>query len=905
MRRLWLRFANLFRVKEAEREMSREIEAHLALLQEDFERRGMSSEEAVLAAKRAYGGIEQAKELHRETRSLVWIEQCFKDLRYGLANLRRNPGFTATAVIALALGIGVNATVFSIYNAVALRPLPVADPDRVVRVERWFASHGLGNAQYNFAYTEYQYLREHSSVFTDVVAAKSQITVLALPVGAASEERTAPERVNGYAVSSNYFSGLGVKALIGRTFVPDEDRVPGANPVVVLDYRYWQRTYHGDPNIPGRAIKLNGAVYTIIGVAPREFTGTESFPLECAFWAPLSMLDQLDQASGAASHQNWRQQWRDPSTQSGFELLARLKPDVSKAQAQVETDQLIRQYLSGYQQTDRTTAVTLQRTAYFGNTDDIRFHAAAAGVLLLVSLVLLVACANVANMLLARGVARQREIGIRLALGASRGRVVRQLLSESLLLSLLGGAAGILLSVWAARTLWLSLSTIFQGLHLSMIELDLTPDAHVLGYGLTVSLLTGAVFGLAPALQATRAGLNAAARQDGSPSGMRLGKSRLRGLLLGTQVTVSVLLLVLGFATANALVRSHAGDLGFETRDTYWLLVDAGSAKMQALRDRLQTLPEVRGSAIGRPPLNGTYTPPMIVGKLYAKALATYASDGYLETLGVGLQRGRSFTRQEAKQKAPVAVITASTAKHFWPGEDPLGKHFVLDLNFQNKFTDFEVVGVARDARFADIAQPDQLHVYLASTEDAQSVLMFRIRGDRGRALAAVRSAVDSFDANLGPSLFMVSLEDGFVAMQRSLQRVTASLAGTLTLLSLTLAGVGIFGVMAFLVSQQTREIGIRVALGATARAVVTNILVQGLRPVFIGLALGFSLGTVTTVITRATQTFPDAPLARVIFADPIMYGALALMLAVAVLASVIPARRALRVDPAVALRHE
>lgn len=904
MRRLWLRFANVFRGRRAEREMSREMNAHLALLQEDFERRGLPAEEAAIAARRAFrehsGGVEQAKELHREARSFVWIEQFFKDIRYAWGGLRRNPGFSLTAVLALALGIGVNATVFGIYNAIALKPLPVADPDRVVRIERWFASHGLGNTQYNFAYTEYQYLREHGAVFADVVAAKSQIAALAAPAGAA-----AAERVNGYAVSANYFSALGVKALIGRTFLPDEDRVPGANPVVVLDYRYWQRTYHGDANIIGRSIQLNGAVYTIIGVAPREFTGTESFPLECAFWAPLSMLDRLDSASGAASNPTWREQWRDPSTHSGFELLARLKPGVTKAQAQGETDLLIRQYLSGYQQTDRTTAVTLQPTAYFGNTDDIRFHAAAAGVLLLVSLVLLVACANVANMLLARGVARQREIGIRLALGASRGRVVRQLLTESLLLSLLGGAAGMLLSVWAARTLWLSLSTIFQGLHLSMIELDLTPDAHVLGYGLALSLLTGAAFGLAPALQSTRAGFNTALRQDGSPSGMRLGRSRLRGLLLGTQVTVSVLLLVLGFATANALVSSHAGDLGFEARDTYWLLADARSAKMQELRDRLRTLPEVRDAAIGRPPLNGTYTPPMIVGKLYAKALATYASDGYLETLGVGLQRGRSFTRQEAERKAPIAVITESTAKHFWPGQDPLGKHFVLDLNFQNQFTDFEVVGIARDARFADLAQIDQLHVYLASTEDAQSVLLFRIRGDRGRALAAVRSAVESFDASLAPSLVMVSLEDGFVAMQRSIQRVTTSLAGTLTLLSLTLAGVGIFGVMAFLVSQQTREIGIRIALGATARAVFTNILMQGLRPVFVGLATGFALGTAGTVIARATRPFPDAPLAKVIFADPIMYGALALMLAIAALASVIPARRALRVDPAVALRHE
>jgi macrolide transport system ATP-binding/permease protein len=902
MRRLWLRFANLFRGRHAEREMSREIEAHLALLREDFERRGMSSEEAGRAARRAFiahagGGIEQAKELHREARSFLWMEQGLKDLAYGWANLRRNPGFTVTAVIALALGIGVNATIFGIYNAVALKPLPVADPSRVVRIKRWFAERPPGNVQYDFAYAEYQYLCDHSSVFSAVVAADPEIT-------AKVEIEGSVVRAIGYAVSANYFSDLGVRPQIGRGFLPDEDRVPGASPVVVLDYRFWQREFDGAASVLGRSIKLNGMDYTIVGVTPREFTGTESLPFASDFYAPLSMMDQLDPTFGPASDGGWRQQWRDSSDHPGLELLARLKPGISRASAQTETDLLLRRYLAGYQETDRTTSVTLDRTAYLGYTVDS--YPQAAAFLAVVGLVLLVACANVANMQLARGIARQREFGIRLALGASRGRLIRQLLAESLLLGLLGAAGGALLSLWAGRLLWVSLSGLFQGFHVRMIELDLTPDAHVLVYALSLCLLAAVLSGLAPALQSTQTAPGTFIKAG---SGTR--RSRLRDVLVGIQVTVSVVLVVFGFAMAGALLNSRSSELGFDARDTY-SLVYGGGQKTQALWERLETLPELSsvaigaqsGASIGAIPLNGRAMLPMLVGKRNAKVLATHASDRYLETLGVRMLLGRSFTRQEARQKAPVAVISASTGRHFWPGEDPLGKHFSLDLDNNNKLTDFEVVGVAGDARFANVTEADESHVYLPLADGHAGGIVFRIRGDRGRALAAVRSAAGSVDRSLLPSLDMVSLEEGFVALQRGLYRVATSMAGVMTLLSLALAGVGIYGVMAFLVSQQTREIGIRVALGARSRLIVKNILRQGLRPVLIGMAIGFALGAAANVIERATEPFPDT-LARTIFGDWSIYGGLAMMLGIAVLASVIPARRALRVDPAVTLRHE
>jgi len=375
-------------------------------------------------------------------------------------------------------------------------------------------------------------------------------------------------------------------------------------------------------------------------------------------------------------------------------------------------------------------------------------------------------------------------------------------------------------------------------------------------------------------------------------------------VLVGIQVTVSVVLLVFGFAMAGQVAESRVSDLGFEARDTYSMLY-SGRDQTQAIWDQLETLPEIgavaigaqSGASSGATPLNGSAMAPMAVGGRRAKTLVTHGSDRYLETMGVRMVRGRSFTRQEARGKAPAAVISESTARHFWPGADPLGRHFSLDLNDDNKLTDFEVVGVAGDARFANITAVDQSHVYVPLADAHAGGIVFRIRGDRGRALAAARSAVERVDPSLLPGLDMVSLEEGSVAMQRGFNRVSASMAGIMTLLSLTLAGVGIYGVMAFLVSQQTREIGIRVALGATAPRIVRNILMQGLRPVLVGLATGLALGVAANVIARASEPFPDT-LARTIFGDWSIYGGLAIMLAIA-------AMRALRVDPAVALRHE
>ncbi len=764
MRRFLSRLANLFRGGRAESELAREIEAHLALLQEDFERRGLPSEEARLAAKREYGGIEQAKELHRAERSFVWIEQFFKDIRYGWSNLRRNPGFTLVAVTALALGIGVNATIFGIYNAVALKQLPLRDPGKVLRIKRWFGSNSYAY-KYTFAYPEYQYLRDHNSVFSGVTAASAAIPVMA-SVGDA-----AAEHVNGYAVSANYFDELGVNARLGRTFLPEEDRLLDANPVVVLSHRFWEKKVHADPNVLGQTVKLNGLVYTIVGVAPEEFSGTAVAPAEAAFWAPLSMIGQLDPSFGPAPDSSWHETWRD-SNHVGFELLARLKNGVAPTTAQAEASGVLRRYLSGYRETQPTTAVTLQRASYFGAAGDFWLNALAAAVLTTVSLVLLVACANVANMLLARGVARQREIGIRLALGAGRGRVIRQLLVESVLLALLGGAAAIPLSAWAGKFLWVSLTGFVQGMGaLKDIDLDVSPDAHLFLYGLALSLLIGILFGLAPAMQSTRADLNTAIKQEGGPAAGQSGRSRLRGLLLGTQVAISVLLLAVSGQQLRGLASSFvaAADLGYDARDAYQVRGSFGNDSTtvlnmrRRLQDRLVALPEISSVAHGFPP---PLTPqwPVTAGKWTGLAQTSFASEGYFETLGIPLLEGRSLTQQEAERGAPFAVISEATARRAWPNQDPLGQHFTIEM-LHNSFTDFEVAGVAKDVRFTLITELDPTHIYLptglafgdpsanARPSPFLGQLLFRIHGNRDKTLAAVQSAVELVDPSLPPRL--------------------------------------------------------------------------------------------------------------------------------------------------------
>jgi predicted permease len=891
MRRFLFRLANLFLPRRAEREMGREMESHLALMAEEFERRGLSPSEAARTARLAYGGVDQARELHRDARSFVWIEQLVKDLRYASRNLRRSPGFTLVAAAVLALGIGANASIFAVYNAIALKPLPVADPGRVVRLKRWFARRTIGDVQYNFAYPEYQYLREHAVAISALVAASESF-----PVTARLAERELPNPLTGHAVSTNYFADLGIPPWLGRMFLPDEERS------VVLSYSFWQREFRGDTKAIGQTIELNRAVYTIIGVAPRDFTGTAVFPAQADFWAPLPAIEQLDPTYGPG----WRD-WRD-STSPGFQLLARVKNGYWRSQARAEMDWLVREFLAGRREPDRTTAITLERTSYLGTAGDINgFRASAAALWTAVSLILLVACANVANMSLARGAARRREIALRLAIGARRGRVVRQLLIEAILVAVLGGLGAVLAAGWAGHMLWAALSGILQGFRIHLFELDPAPDWRLFAYGLAISVATGILFGLAPALRLTRVDLHAAMKDQNPMSLGPAGRSGLRGVFLATQVAVSVLLLMTSGILLTAQSDS-ANEPGFDTRNTYLLLNynEPGDSKTNTrrIRERLMRVPELSGVAIGDVPLMGNgLSVPMTVGPSVRETLVSYESDGYFEAMGIRILRGRGFTRVEADSLAPVAIVSDATARFFWPGLDPLGKRFTLSGAYQKKLIEFEVVGVAKDIRYEVITELDPGHVYLPTDSGEGRLfggLVFRIRGDRGRALQAVRAALQSANPKSAPALAMVSMEDGPVAIQRKFMAALARFSSVLTFIALMLAAAGVYGVVAFLVSLRKRELGIRIALGASARQVLSIVIGDALRPVLVGMLIGFPLAGGLSILLDSSQSFRES-----LFLDPVAYGFLAVVLVIALAAGAAPAQRALRIDPAMSLRDE
>jgi predicted permease len=905
------RLRNLFRYRSADDELEREIAAHVALLQEEYERRGMPPEEARVAARRRLGGVEQAKQAHRDQRSIPWLEQTRQDLRHALRNFARNPGFVMVAVVTLAAGIGVNATLFTAYDAVALKPLPVADPSRVVRLERWFVRGWRGDMQYAFSWPEYLYCRGHQDVFSDLVATSWPVKVLAVLPG--DPKATQPRALQGQMVSGNYFGSFAVGAMLGRTFGPDEDRVPGANPVIVLSYAFWQRAFRGDRRVLGEIIKLNGVPYTVVGVAPQEFTGTELLPEVPDFWAPASMQAQL------VPGQDWLRRPADYR----FQILGRLKTGDGLTQAETETATLVRQFSATYVTREPTSTVTLQHTAFFGNTEDPRFQAGVAAMMLIVAMVLFVACANVANMLLARGAVRQREISLRLALGASRARVIRQLITESVLLALAGGVAGLALTNLAGKLLQISVAQMLTAQLGSdfAFSLNLNPDARVVIYALALSVIAGVVFGLSPALQFTKPELARSLRDESTSFGQRMRSSHLRRLLIGGQVAVSMLLLTCSGLLVRALMKSQDADPGYDTRQVFLLLGDYGSggaasvARFQELVSRLENVPELASVAYGRGPMMGTWTPPVVVknsrapqGVEHRRTLATYASRNYLKALGIPLLRGRDFTRQESDSGAHAAIISQAAARLFWPGQDPLGRHFQLDLRFDRRLTDFEVVGVAKDVRLSSLTRVDPARVFLAPDPTATYPILLNVGGNQQAALPAVWKAVSGFDANLLPELSLWNLETMLVRPQRTLARVMATFAGGLALLAVLMAGVGIYGVMAYVVSQRTQEIGIQMALGARSGHVLRSVCLWGLKPVAAGMLAGLGLGAAVSAVLHSTLSSPASAdfLYGVRFYDPWTFAGITLFLVgVSVLASLVPAVRAVKVDPIVALRYE
>lgn len=882
MRRFFSRFANVFRGHSAERELAREVDSHLALLQEEFERRGMPPEEARLAARRSYGGVEQVKELHREERSFMWIEQSLKDVRYGVRNLLRTPGFTLIAVITLALGIGANTAIFSVVKAVLLEPLAYKDADQLVTV--------LNNDSDPVNVANYIDWRNQSGSFEAMAAAEYWSPNLT--------GTDQPEHINGLQLTQNLFPMLGVEPLIGRVFIAGEDQ-KGSEHKVVLSYRLWQRRFGGSTDILGKPITLDGIAYTVIGVMPPSFKFAPFWATRAELWVPLAFGDRIHVRTG-----------------NSLRIFARLKPGVSVTQARADIAIVTARLEQQYPGTNRHIEVTPLKEKVVGKVETPLLMMLGA-----VGFVLLIACANVAHMLLARTADRQKEIAVRTALGAGRARVIRQFLIENLLLATMGAAVGFVLALWGTKAL-----VALSPANIPRVE-TVTTDSGVVLFMLGITILTALLFGLAPALHATAGSLSNALKEGGRGGTDGVHRNRLRSFLVASEFALAFMLLIGAGLMIRSFVVLQSDDPGFNPHNVFSMVVSVAGTKEAEPNQReifyRQLLEQVRhtpgvisASGINHLPLAGdTWGYSFVIqGRPEPppgeSPMAVYriAMPGYFETMQIPLLRGRAITENDDARAPGVVIINERAASAYWPGEDPIGKRIAFDSTTSNPPTWLTVVGVVKNAKQEDWVTKPYPEVYLAGLQNrgflgsglsrtAYITLVMRTSGNPADLTSAVKKIVWSFDRNLPISKVLTM--DQAVADATAQPRFEMLLLGVFGLVALLLAAIGIYGVMTYSVSRRTREIGIRMSLGASRTDVLQMVVRQGMTQALIGSAVGVA-GALLLSKLMAKMLYGVQP------TDPATFGSVVIVLGTAALLAVfVPARRAARTEPMAALRAE
>jgi predicted permease len=811
-----------------------------------------------------------------------------QDMRYGIRGLLKRPGFTAVAVITLALGIGANSAIFSLVNTVLLRPLPVRNPEEIVSV----AVRGKNDSMLAFSYPNYKDFRDRNDALSGLLLYRFAPLSLS--------EQGNNERVWSYEVSGNYFDMLGVQAIQGRTFLPEEDQTRLSHPVVVLSHSFWQRRYGADPNLVGRDITLNNHAFKVIGVAPPDFKGTE-LVYSPDMWVPIAMLEWAEPSA----------HYLDDRDTNNFFGIGRLKPGVGPGEAEASLNLLAQQLAKEYPDTNEGQSIMLTPPGLI--IPDVRGGVVAFTWILMgaVALVLCIACINIAGLLLARATDRRKEIAIRLAMGASRFRLVRQLLTESILLSVVGGAIGLGLAVWI-----INLLLAFRPPLDFPLRMDVGVDWRVLLFALAISLLTGAVFGLAPALQATRPALVSALKDTAAQTGYR--RSRFRNGLVVAQLALSLVLLIGAGLVGRALQRLQTMNPGFEPDNALTMSFDLGlqgydKEKGQqfyhAVVDRVQALPGVRSaSLVSSLPLSLNYNSNYIYvegqpserGANVPTAMVAAAAPRYFETMKTRLLMGREFTDQDLKDSEKVAVVNEAFVHQLMHDVKSVGDALGRRISITTEKGPFvRIVGIVKDGKYFSISEDPRPFVWgpFSQHYNSSASLIVRTEGAPQASIAAVRNAVHSLDPNL--PVYEVKTMAEHMRLPLFPARIAAVVLGAFGFVALALAAIGIYGVTSYSVSQRTREIGIRMALGAQLGDVLRLIISQGLKLTALGVGLGL-IGAF--ILTRALASL----LYEVSATDPATFLLVpALLAAIALLASYFPARRATKVDPLEALRYE
>jgi macrolide transport system ATP-binding/permease protein len=806
-----------------------------------------------------------------------------QDVRYGWRQLLKHPGFTALAILSMALGIGANSAIFSLVDTVLLRPLPVRDPEQLIAVDGQLHNGTEFTLQ---SYLNYKDYRDRNTVFSGLFAYRFVVASLS--------HNGVNERVWGFDVSGNYFDVLGVTPALGRSFLAEEDQTPGSHPLVVLSYACWQKRFAGDASIIGQKILLNTHPFTVIGVAPKGFVGTEvAYAPE--FWVPMMMAKQIEPGS----------KWLDERESDNLFVIGRLKPGTTIEQAKAELDVVTDQLAKEYSKENAGRRVLLMPPGLF--IPDIRNSIFAFSGLLAVvgALVLLLACVNLANLLLARATERRKEIGIRLAVGASRPRLVRQLLTESVMLSLAGGGVGLVLAMWTNQLI----ASIKLPTDIALL-FDLRIDWRVLVFTLALSLLTGIAFSLIPALQSSKPELIPALKDENSLAGFR--RSRLRNALVVAQVALSLVLLISAGLIVRSLQAAQRMRPGFNPQNAVALSFDLGlqgydDAKGRAfyrrVMERAVAIPGVRSiAATDVLPLALDYSSSMIYiegqpvrSKSDMPSAIPYSvSPGFFETMQMPL-RGRDFLPNENQKDSRVAVVNETFARRFFPGEDAIGKRY----NYSGPNDPFwQIIGVVPDGKYNTLGEEPKAVTYRPLRYfDSQFTLVARTEGDPRTVLAALRRAVQEIDPTL--PIYDVKTLTEHMNIPLFPAKMAAAILASFGVLALLLAAIGIYGVMSHMVAGRTREIGLRMALGAQTGDVLRLILRQGMLLAIIGAGVGLTIGVGGTRLLKALLYGVNAT-------DPLTFASVTLLLgSVTFLACWLPALRATRVDPMHALRAE